>query len=73
MGLFNFIKKETYINRLVYNYKDVFQCGDMPAIKNLRYNYSVDELKKIFNTLKENPIHFRVAIKSLFKPHNSLL
>ena len=46
MGLFNFIKKETYINRLVYNYKDVFQCGDMPAIKNLRYNYSVDELKK---------------------------
>ena len=73
MGVFTFIKKEIYINRLVRNYKDIFQCDDMSAIKNLRYNYSVEELKKILYALKESPIHIREDIKSLFKPHNSFL
>jgi hypothetical protein len=73
MGLFNFIKKEKYINRLVRNYKDIFPCDDMSAIKNLRHNYSVDELKKILNILKESPVHLREDIKSLFKPHNPFL
>ena len=73
MGVFTFIRKEIYINRLVRNYKDIFSCDDMSEIKNLRYKYSVDELKEILNTLKESPIHIREDIKSLFKPHNSFL
>lgn len=73
MGVFTFIQKEIYINRLVWNYKDIFQCDDMTAIKNLRQNYSVDELKKILNILKESPIHNREDIRSIFKPHNPFL
>ena len=73
MGIFAFIRKEIMINRLVKNYKDIFYCDDMSAIKNLRYNYSAEELKEILDVLRKSPIHIREDIKSLFKPHNSLL
>ena len=52
MGFLETIKKEIYINRLVTSYKIVYGCDDMTSIENLRQNYTKDELKKIFKSLK---------------------
>jgi hypothetical protein len=53
MGIFDFFKKEIYVNRLVISYKDVHMCDDMVAINNLRRGYSTKDLKKILKVLKE--------------------
>ncbi|MHA1878578.1 MAG: hypothetical protein ACTSUC_19210 [Promethearchaeota archaeon] len=51
MGLLGFFKKELYINRLVATYRLVYNCDDMTAIKNLRNNYTEQELKQILDDL----------------------
>lgn len=53
MGFFKGAKKEYYINRLVKSFKLYYHCGDMAAIECLRKNYSVQELKWIFQDLKK--------------------
>ena len=45
MGIFDFFKKEIYVNKLVVSYKDVHLCDDMVAINNLRQRYSAKDLK----------------------------
>ena len=57
MGIFNFFKKEIYVNRLVISYKKVHLCDDMVAIDNLRKGYSTKDLKEILKILKENEGH----------------
>ncbi|MDB4062233.1 hypothetical protein N9515_09915 [Vicingaceae bacterium] len=53
MGFFGFLKKESYVNRLVASYKIIYGCDDMTSINNLRRNYTKDELKSILETLKQ--------------------
>jgi hypothetical protein len=53
MGIFDFFKKEIYINKLVISYKDVHMCDDMMAIRNLRQRYSAKDLKEILQILKK--------------------
>lgn len=54
MGLFSVLKKEKYVNYLVLAFKMVYGCGDMAAIECLRKNYTKNELKEIFQTLKHS-------------------
>jgi hypothetical protein len=53
MGLFNFAKKELYINMLVSTYKLYYNCGDMAAIMCMRKNYTAKELKGIYKNIKK--------------------
>jgi|TARA_B100000787_G_C16130909_1_gene267307 hypothetical protein len=53
MGIFDFFKKEIYVNKLVVSYKDVHLCDDMVAINNLRQRYSAKDLKEILQILKK--------------------
>jgi len=53
MGIFDFFKKEIYVNKLVVSYKDVHLCDDMVAINNLRQRYSAKDLKEILQNLKK--------------------
>ena len=53
MRIFDFFKKEIYVNRLVISYKDVHMCDDMVAINNLRQRYSAKDLKEILQILKK--------------------
>ena len=73
MGLFNGFKKEIYINRLVRNYKLVYNCDDISAIKNMRTNYNSNELKEIIDEIKENSNQSLLSLRLLFKDHNSML
>lgn len=55
MGLFDSLKKESYINRLVKSYRSVYGCGNFAAVECLRANYTLEELKDIYNAfLKED-------------------
>lgn len=54
MGLFSVLKKGKYVNHLVLAFKMVYSCGDMAAIECLRKNYTEQELKVIFQTLKQS-------------------
>ena len=73
MGVFNFIKKEIYINRLARSYKEVFHCDDMVAIKNLRSNYTKDELKEIIDEIKNDPNITGLSLRCYFKDHNPMI
>ena len=53
MGIFDFFKKEIYVNKLVVSYKDVHLCDDMVAINNLIQRYSAKDLKEILQILKK--------------------
>ena len=71
MGFFSFITKEKYINRLVKSYKIVYECDDMTSIKNLRENYTKDELKSILETLEKSEnrgsLDLTLLLKNPFK------
>lgn len=54
MGIFDKLKKEIYINKLVRTYKEVYECDDTTSINTLRKNYTKDELKLILAKYKEN-------------------
>jgi hypothetical protein len=73
MGLLRTLKKEIYINRLVRNYKVIFDCDDMIAIKNLRQNYDESELREIIKEIRENPNQSLLSLRLLFKDHHSML
>ena len=64
MGIFDFFKKEIYVNKLVVSYKDVHLCDDMVAINNLRQRYSAKDLKEILQILKKE--EKKRKFKSLF-------
>lgn len=66
MGIIKFFKKEGLVNRLVKNYTFMFNCGDRTAIQNLRKNYNYEELKEIYEALKENPDISLLQGKMLF-------
>jgi len=51
MGLLAFLAKEMCINRLVESYTMAYECTDMEAIRNLRQNYTKNELKSILKRL----------------------
>ena len=51
--MFEFIKKEFYINQLTTTYSMIYGCDDCDSIDNLRKNYSSKELKIILVELKK--------------------
>ncbi len=65
MGIFSTIKKEVYINKLVEPYCLFYASGDMEAIRILRENYSVNELKIIVSIIEKN-------IKNMLKQSKSI-
>ena len=50
--MFDFIRKEFYINQLTTTYSMIYKCDDYESIDNLRKNYSAKELKIILKILK---------------------
>ena len=71
MDLLGFFKKELYINRLTAAYRMVYNCDDMTAFKNLRNNYTEQELKQILDNLlkyeKEGHLKTILILKPPFK------
>ena len=71
MGLFGGLKKEGYINKLALSFRAVYGCGDYAAFVCLRKNYTLDELKNIFDDLtreeEQGTIHFRLLNNPPFK------
>ena len=71
MDLLGFFKKELYINRLTAAYSMVYNCDDMTAFKNLRNNYTEQELKQILDNLlkyeKEGHLKTILILKPPFK------
>ena len=51
MNLLGALKKELYINKLTATYRMVYNCDDWTAFKNLRNNYTEQELKQILDDL----------------------